>query len=518
MIKIENLKKFFGNKEIFENISFVLNEGEKIGLIGKNGSGKSTLLKIIIGEIEPDNGRVLIDKNERIGYLPQILETDFEKTIKEFFSENQKIEDWQIKRSLGKLGIHNLDLNRKLKTFSGGELTKIALARLSIKEPTTLLLDEPTNNLDIEGITYLERFLSHFKGRILLVSHDRWILDKTTTQIVDLQPTKKGRIAKIYPGNFSYYKEIYQKEIEKQEDLYYLQQKKIKKIKTEIQQLKQKTQKMQKSFKNDKKKKSIGIMDLSKGAKLAGKAKSEEKKFQKLLESEERIKKLQKEKKIKFYFGTFLERGQKALEIENLSFSFDGNNILKEINLELYGKDRVALLGPNGSGKTTFIKILLGEIKPRKGEIKWNPSVKVGYLPQEIIFSDYQKTVLEEFERDLETPENEARRILGRFLFSGDEQIKKLKDLSVGERRRLYLAKIVARGSNFLLLDEPTNHFDIPAVEAIENALSQFEGVIFVVSHDRYFLRNIGIEKFYYLKEGIFKEFHSLENIEKVIK
>jgi len=286
----------------------------------------------------------------------------------------------------------------------------------------------------------------------------------------------------------------------------------------EIQQLKQKAQKMQKSFTNDKKKKSIGIMDLSKGSKIAGRAKSEERKLQKLLESEEIIEKPPKEKEIKFYFGTFLERGQKALEVENLSFSFNRESILKKINLEVYGKDRVALLGPNGSGKTTFIKILLEEIKSKEGEIKWNPSVKIGYLPQEIPFNDYQKTVLEEFERDLEIPENEARRILARFLFSGEDQTKKLKDLSLGERRRLYLAKIVACGSNFLLLDEPTNHFDIPAVEAIETALSQFEGAIFVVSHDRYFLRNIGVEKFYYLKEGVFKEFHSLESIEKVIK
>ena len=518
MIKIENLKKSFGGKEVFTEVSFVLNRGEKVGLVGKNGSGKTTLFRIIISEIEPNDGRVIIDKNERIGYFPQTLEVDFEKTVKEFFLENQKTENWQIKKSLGKLGIHNIDLNRKLKTFSGGELTKIALSQLLIKEPTTLLLDEPTNNLDIEGITYLQKFLSRFKGGVLLVSHDRWILDKIATQIIDLQSTKGGRIAKIYPGNFSCYKEIYQKETEKQEVLYYLQQKKVKKMKKEIQQLKQKAQKMEKSFTNAKKKRDIGIMDLSKGSKLASRAKTEERKLQKLLENEEMIEKPLKEKEIKFYFGTFLERGQKALKIENLSFSFDGNNILKEINLGVYGKDKVALLGPNGSGKTTFIKILLGEKKPKKGEIKWNPSVKVGYLPQEVIFSDYQKKVLEEFERDLEIPENEARRILGRFLFSGDEQIKKLKDLSLGERRRLYLAKIFASGANFLLLDEPTNHFDIPAVEAIENALSQFEGVIFVVSHDRYFLRNIGIEKFYYLKEGGFREFHSLENIEKVIK
>ncbi len=514
MIKIENLKKFFGEKNVFEDVSFILNPKEKIGLIGKNGSGKSTLLKIIIGEIKSDSGRVVIDKNEKIGYLPQTLETDFERTIKEFFSENQKIEDWQIKKSLGKLGIYNLDLNRKLKAFSSGELTKIALSRLLIQKSTTLLLDEPTNNLDIEGITYIERFLSHFKGGILLVSHDRWILDKITTQIIDLQP----RIAKIYSGNFSHYKEIYQKEVEKQETLYLLQQKKVKKIKTETQRLKQRAQKMQKSFTYDKKRGSIGIMDLSKDSKLTAKAKSGERKLQKLLEDGKRIEKPKKDKELRFCLNTSLKRGQKVLTLEYLSFSFNEKLIFSEIDFEIYGRNKVAMFGPNGSGKSTFIKILMGELTPLKGKITWNPSIKIGYLPQEIIFQDYEKTALEEFERDLEIPGNEARKIFGRFLFSGEDQMKKLKDLSLGERRRLYLAKIIASGSNFLLLDEPTNHFDISAVEAIETALFQFEGAIFVVSHDRYFLKNIGIEKFYSLKEGIFREFHLLENIEKVIK
>lgn len=515
MIKIENLKKSFGEKDIFENISFVLNRGEKIGLVGKNGGGKTTLFKIIIDEIEPDEGRVIIDRNERAGYLPQTLEVNFEKTIKDFFSENRKIEDWQIKRSLGKIGIHNINIERKLKTFSGGEITRIALARILGTNPTILLLDEPTNNLDLEGLLYLQKFLSRFKGGFLLTSHDRCILDKVVTKIIDLQLTEKGRTAKFYPGNFSFYHKTRQKEIEKQKALYELQQKKIERIKKEVQQLKQKTLKMKKSFKADKKKKGLGVLDLSKDAKFSKRVKIGEKRIQKLLEGEEKIEKPQKEKKLKFYFGTFLKRGQKALEAENLSFSFDKEDILKEINLEVYGKDRIALLGPNGSGKTTFIKILLGEIKPKKGEIKWNPGVKIGYLPQEVIFSDYSKTVLEEFEKNLRIPESEARRILGRFLFSGDEQTKKLKDLSLGERRRLYLAKIFASGANFLLLDEPTNHLDIPSIEATENALSQFEGALFVISHDRYFLRNIGIEKLYYLRNGKFEEFYSIEDLEK---
>jgi len=206
------------------------------------------------------------------------------------------------------------------------------------------------------------------------------------------------------------------------------------------------------------------------------------------------------------------------MEGKNLVFSFKERPLFSSVNLEIYGKDRIALLGPNGSGKTSFLRVLLGEIKPDQGEVKINPNVKIGYLLQEIVFEDYQKTVLKEFEKDLEIPEYQARRILGRFLFSGEDQVKKLKDLSLGERRRLYLAKIVASGSNFLLLDEPTNYLDITSVEAIEKALSEFEGAILVISHDRYFLQNLKVEKFYYLKEGEFKEYYSLRDIEKVVR
>ena len=221
---------------------------------------------------------------------------------------------------------------------------------------------------------------------------------------------------------------------------------------------------------------------------------------------------------MRFLFGSYLSRGQRAIQAKDLFFGLKERVLFSAVNLEIYGKDRVTLMGPNGSGKTTLIKVLLGEIKAAQGKIKLNPSVKVGYLPQEISFKDKKKTVLEEFEGDLEIPENEVRKILGRFLFSGEDQIKKLNNLSLGEKRRLYLSKIVASGANFLVLDEPTNHLDISSIEAVEKALVQFEGAMLIISHDRYFLRNIGIEKFYYLKEGKFRELHSLEELGSIMK
>ena len=510
MIKLESIKKSFRDKSVFENVSFVLNPGEKVGLVGKNGSGKTTLLKIIVGKIEPDEGSIIIDKNERIGYLAQTVEPDFEKTIKEFFSDNQKIQDWQIKKFLSRLGIQNINLKRKLKSFSGGETTRIALAKVLLQDPTILLLDEPTNHLDIEGLTYLQRFLSSYQGGVLLVSHDRWILDKVLKKIIELQLTEKGRTAKIYAGNFTAYQETQKKEKERQERLYGLQQKRFKAIKEDIEKTKQYALKTEKGTTHD--------YYRTRAKKVAKKAKAREKKLEKLIESEERIGKPQKEKLLRFEFTNYLARGQRVIQGKNLCFGFKKKSLFKKANIELYGKDKAVLMGPNGSGKTTLLEVLLSKRKAHKGEVKLSPSVKIGYLPQKINFKDQEKTVLEEFEKGIEIEQSEGRRLLGKFLFSGQEQIKKIKNLSIGERRKLYLAKIVASGANFLVLDEPTNHLDIASIEAVEKALSLFKGAILVISHDRYFLKNIGVKKFYYLKEGRFQELTSLEDVVKVIR
>jgi len=513
MIKVENLKISFGDRDIFSNVSFVLNRGEKVGLVGDNGSGKTTLLKIIIGEIKPDEGSVVIDKKERIGYLPQILETDFEKSVKEFFSEEHIEENWRIKKYLGEVGMQNIELSRKLSAFSGGELVKIGLARIIAKEPTTLLLDEPTNNLDFEGINLLKRFLSSFKGGVLLISHDRWLLDEITSRIIDLQLTDEGRRSRIYSGNFTDYKRVKEEERNRQESLYQLQQKKIKKISKNIKELKERAKTVDRSTLS--KLHEDGVFFRSLSDKFDRAAKVREKKLEKFLDSEERIKKPLSEKKLSFHFGNYLEKGQRALEVKDISFSFKTKKILKKISLNIYGKDKIALLGANGSGKTTFLRILTKEIKLKEGKIEWNQNINIGYLPQEISFHDEKKTVLSEFEKGLEIPEGEARRLLGKFLFSGRKQSEKIYNLSAGEKRRLYLAKIVALGANFLLLDEPTNHFDIQSNEAVEQALSQFEGAILVVSHDRYFLKNIKVKKFYLLDNGMFKEIYSLEHLKK---
>ncbi|MFA5747100.1 MAG: ABC-F type ribosomal protection protein [Candidatus Paceibacterota bacterium] len=498
MLKAESLKKIFAGETLFEGVSFSVGAREKIGLVGKNGAGKSTLLKIIAGEIEPDQGSVIIGKGERIGYLKQTAETDLEKTVEGFFNDGRPAQEWMIKKILGRLGLDAVDLKKKLGEFSGGETAKISLAKVLSDEPTILLLDEPTNHLDIDGLDFLRDFLIGFKGGLLLVSHDRWMLDEVVSKIVDLQMTEKGRIAKIYPGNFSAYAQIRQEESDNQKTLYSLQQKNVGRIEQQIAKTKARSALLESKTNGG------DYYVRKKAAKAMKQAKNREKKLEQFLESGDRIEKPQKEKGFKIILDNYLGEGQRVLQIKNASFGFGGKKLFDVADMAIYGKDRVALLGPNGSGKTTFIKTVLGEIETIEGGIKINPNVKIGYLPQEMAFADPERTVSEEFEKGYMPVSGDARKVLGRFLFSGDDQSKKIKDLSLGEKRRLCLAKIVAAGSNFLILDEPTNHLDIDSIEAVEKALKGFEGAVLAVSHDRFFLKNIGIKRSYYLgRDGI---------------
>ena len=497
MLKVESLKKIFAGETLFDGVSFSVNAGEKAGLVGRNGAGKSTLLKMIVGEIEPDQGSVIIGKGERIGYLRQTVEDDLEKTAEGFFNDGQAVQEWRIRKILSQLGFDEIDLKKKLGEFSGGEMAKISLAKVLINGPTVLLLDEPTNHLDIEGLDFLRDFLTDFKGGLLLVSHDRWMLDETATKIIDLQMTEKGRIAKIYPGNFSAYIQTRQKESDNQKTLYGLQQKNVKRIEDRIAETKARSALLESKTNGG------DYYVRKKAAKAMKQAKNRENKLEQFLESSGRIEKPQKEKSFKIILDNYLGEGQRVLQIKGASFGIDGKKLFDLADLAIYGKDRIALLGPNGSGKTTFIKTILGQTALAQGEIKLNPNVKIGYLPQEMIFDDVERTVSEEFEKGYDATAGDSRKVLGRFLFSGDDQTKKIKDLSLGERRRLCLAKIVAAGSNFLILDEPTNHLDIDSIEAVEKALKNFEGAILAVSHDRFFLKNINIKKFYYLKGGV---------------
>lgn len=493
MLKAESIKKIFAGETLFNGVSFGIKAGEKVGLVGRNGAGKSTLLKVIAGEIEPDQGTVVIGKGERVGYLEQTPEEYFQMTVIDFFNERRITQEWEARKFLDRFGLGPADLGKRLAEFSGGEAAKISLARVLAGDPTFLLLDEPTNHLDMDGLDFLKKFLAEFRGGILLVSHDRWMLDEIAVKIIELRPAQEGNSVKIYPGNFTEYSLIRRKELENQKMLYGLQQKKIGKAERQIAEAKSRSASLERNTDGG------DYFVRKKAAKAVKQAKNREKKIEQFLESADKIEKPEEGKNLKIIFGGSLGRGQRVLLVRNCSFGFDGKKLFDLSDMVICGGDRIALIGPNGSGKTTFIKTVVGEIDPLEGEIKLNPGVKIGYLPQETSFGDPEATVAEEFEKDYDPEVGDCRKVLGRFLFSGDDQSKKVKDLSLGEKRRLCLAKIVAAGSNFLILDEPTNHLDIESMEAIEEALEGFKGAVLAVSHDRFFLKKIGIGKIYHI-------------------
>lgn len=440
MIIIKNLSISIAGETLFEKVSFVLHKGDRIGLVGPNGSGKSTLLKAIIGEVEIDNGVIKVE-HERIGYLPQQI-------------------------------ILN-DVNQKL---SGGQKTRLALEKILQSKPTMLLLDEPTNHLDTEGIIWLEEVIKNFKGGVLIISHDRRLLDNTVNKILEIDPANNS--FNEYVGGYSEYMLERSKKVEKQKEVYRLQQQEKKRLENWL------TLKRQEA--------SVYV-DPAKGKMIRAK----ERYLQREIYDKE-IKKPENFRKIK---GVSVE-GEVAntklvLRCSNVSKSFEQRSILRDVTFEVRGKERMLLSGSNGSGKTTLLKILIGVLQPDSGEVKIGTNISIGYFAQEHESLDQSKTVLEEF---LSTPdlisEKDPRQVLGAFLFSYQTVFKKVSSLSLGERVRLIFAKLTNQRNELLILDEPTNHLDIQSREVIENALMEYQGAILAVSHDRYFVDRVGFDRF----------------------
>ena len=520
MLKILNVSKVFKGEPVLGDVSFVIDENEKVGLIGPNGCGKTTLLKIILGEIESDTGVVVKDKTIKIGYLPQLCHFDYQYSAEEFLKRQPEFNYQKFISLCKKLRIQKNFLKKICVNLSEGEKTKLMIFKLLLENPTVLLLDEPTNNLDIEEINIeeinvLSQILNEFKGALLLVTHDRWLLDKVVNKIISLEPSEKGRISIIYPGNFSAYEKQKELEYEKKLINYKNWQKEIERLKKEIRESKIKALKLKKSFRKKKSEKKIGIMDLSKEVKVNRHTEVLEKRLENLLKEGEFFQKRFEENKHLWRFSSFLPPGQRVMEVKSISFGFDkNNNIINNLELSIYGNDRIALVAPNGEGKTTILKILMGEIKNYQGKIKINPSVKIGYLPQEVIFDNEDLNILEWFKKlKLEVNFDWVRRILGQLGITQYKQGLKIRNLSAGEKRKLYLAKIIANGDNAIFLDEPTNHLDIESIETMEDTLKSFKGALFVISHDRYFLKNIKIDYIYNLYNG---QLVSVVDIDKI--
>lgn len=519
----------FGYGQLFENVSFSLNEGESISIVGPNGCGKSTLLKIIVGLEKQDTGQVSIKKDAKVAYLDQTGSSTIDNRIvyeilKDAFIDLKEMEkklnelqkkmeseiqgkeydsllkkycnllerfsvaggydmDLNINTVVEGLNIDSSILNQSYNDLSGGEKTLVQLAKALIIKPDLLLLDEPTNHLDIERIEWLEKYIKSFKGSSVIVSHDRYFLDKMSNKILDLD----NGIGKVYNSNYSGYLEEKQRDFEKQVASYKDQQELIKKLEA------------QKKYFAER-----GMATNS--STLCDRAHVLQTKIDKLKEMA--ISKPKIPKKLNVEFTEERKTSKKIISIENLDVTIPGGRkILDNINLNIFAGERVALIGANGSGKSTLVKSILGEQNlPVDGKIEIGPSVKIGYLPQIITFPKPNQNLLEYFCNSAELNEQKARQVLAGFQFYQEDVTKKVVNLSGGEKMRVKLAELLQRKINTLIFDEPTNHIDIPTKEVLEDALEDFDGTLIFISHDRYFINKFA-DKIIELKNGNIKSY-----------
>lgn len=499
----QNISKSYGTTEILNAVNFHIEAKEKIAIVGINGAGKSTLLKIITGEEEPDDGVVNLAKDVTIGYLAQHQEQYYKQTIYEELLSAKKdvikleatlrqlekdietLKDEELESALNLyarlnhtfemqdgyafesqimgvlkgLGFEESDLNRPISELSGGQKTRISLGRLLLSRPDIILLDEPTNHLDLTSTAWLENYLKNYDGAVIIVSHDRYFLDKIVTKVFEIENTR----GTIYHGNYSYYSKKREEIRLSQYKAYMNQQAYIKHQEDVITKLKQFNR--EKSIKR---------------------AESREK----MLDKIEQIEKPQEVRDdMKLTLVPDIESGNDVLTVEDLSKSFTDTPLFTNVNMDIKRGERVALIGSNGTGKTTILKIINQLIPKDNGRVILGSQVHIGYYDQEHQILHPDKTIFDELHDAYPDMTNtKVRNTLAAFLFTGDDVFKQINELSGGERGRVSLAKLMLTGANFLILDEPTNHLDITSKEILENALSGYTGTVLYVSHDRYFI------------------------------
>lgn len=525
VLSTKEIHKSYGIDIILENVTFNINEGEKVGLIGANGAGKSTLFKIMTNQLEQDSGELFVEKGKRLGYLSQHLSLENSNSInEEMFSvfqeildiekklkvlelkmnepydasketyHNKTIKDYtlytelynnkggytykaEIGRVLKGLGFGEADYDKTISILSGGQKTRVALCKLLLTKPDILLLDEPTNHLDLDAIEWLEGYLKEYKGTVIVISHDRYFLDAVTEKTLEMI---NGHI-NIYNGNYSSALELREKNYEVQLKAYNLQQSEIKRQEEIIERYR--------SFNREK---SIKAAESR----------------QKALDKIERIKTPDKDSRgSRIQFDTLIKSGNDVLHVENLAKSYGEKVLFKNLSMDIKRGEKTSLIGENGRGKTTFFKILMDKVKSDQGTKVLGKNVFIGYYDQEQSNLNDENTIIDEVWNDFpELTTTELRNALAAFLFTSDDVFKKISTLSGGEKCRINLLKLMLSKSNFLLLDEPTNHLDIISREALEDALLGYDGTILVISHDRYFLNKV-VSKIYELKIDGIKEY-----------
>jgi ATP-binding cassette subfamily F protein 3 len=513
---LTNVEKHFGKKVLFENLSVAIFEQERVGFIGANGSGKSTLFKLLAGELQPDVGTVSVGKKTKVGYLVQNPTFDPENTVLDeaelgFAELHQLSHDmrdlehrmaeatgneldkvlarytdvqhefdlaggysWQHKMEATLLGV-GLDRDmweQKVSVLSGGQRSRLALAKLLTSEPDLLLLDEPTNHLDLAAIEWLEEYLAAFTGSVVVISHDRFLLDRLVTRIIWLNRSQIDS----YPGNYSAYMEQRQLHELTQQRAYELQRKDI-----------EKQQEFIRRFKAGQRSKE---------------AKGREARLDRLLKSDDVIKPVGVQQKINLSLNTNQRAGDRVLQLREITKAFGDKKLWNDFSADVARGERVGIIGPNGSGKTTMLKALMG-LESLEGIVKWGANLNIGYYDQRLDMLKPHHNLIDAIQDGRVATDKQAREVLGLMLFSSDDTLKQIEVLSGGEKARVRIAQLLMDKPNVLVLDEPTNHLDIASREALENALAGFEGTIICVSHDRYFLNRV-VERLWVIQpEGV---------------
>ncbi|MEO7018916.1 MAG: ABC-F family ATP-binding cassette domain-containing protein [Ktedonobacteraceae bacterium] len=522
VLSVSQLGKSFGAERIFADVSFRIDEHDRIGLVGPNGAGKSTLLNILAGYEEPEEGTLALTRNARIGYLTQHADFHPEYTLREeMLTVFEHVRAWE--RDLGNLALQlaspqasaDQSLHEQLLTryadlqhqfehgggytyeykvdqvldglgftreqqsgpvihLSGGQSTRAALGKLLLQEPDLLLMDEPTNHLDLASLEWLETYLNEWKGAMVIVAHDRYFLDKVVSRTIEMA---FGRIEE-YPGNYTTYLSLREERMERRQREYEAQQAHIAHTEDFIRRYK------------------------------AGQRSRQARGRQKLLDRLERVARPQDFAEMTFEFAPSIDSGQTVLSTQNLAVGYPARQsggeatlLARVADLELLRGDRVGLLGPNGAGKTTLLRTIIGEITPFSGSVSRGHNVRFGYYSQTHTGLNPERTIVDEIRQISALSEDGARSFLGRFLFSGDDVFKQISTLSGGERSRVALAKLTLQGSNVLILDEPTNHLDLQSRQFLEDVLGDFEGTLLFVSHDRYFVDSLAT-KVWVIDEG----------------
>lgn len=544
MLHLSHLSKSYGVTTILDDVSFVLNRGERAGLVGVNGAGKTTLLRISAGIEQPDAGFARIDAHATLGYLPQGLNLDDALTLDELIRQGvrawdeakramdalaQKLErdasnekllaeygdacarfeelggyevETRIENVLRGLGLENVSRDLPIAKLSGGQRTRAGLARLLISEPSVLLLDEPTNHLDVDALEWLEQFIQNYSGAALIVSHDRMFLDNTVSQILELDDMTH-RVT-IYHGDYSAYEAAKARELEHQWATYQDQQTELARLSNAARHLRG-IAKFRKGGKADTNDKFAKAFFANRGKATIARAKTIEKRIEHL-QTDEKIDKPKAGYALKLDFDEMPRSGQMVLQLENVGHSFDDRRrttddaalsavcrpssfLFRNFNATLRHGERVALIGANGTGKSTLLKIIVGELEPTEGSVRLGANTRIGYMPQEQEILDVSQTPLTLIRSLMPVDETDARHFLHYFMFEQSEVFTPIGKLSYGERARLILAKLVAEKANVLILDEPINHLDIPSRENFQAALDAFPGTILVAVHDRAFIQ-----------------------------